>query len=281
MTFNCNQCNKSFSRKDNLNTHIKSVHLKEKKYHCDQCDKSFGQKSKLNVHIKTVHLKQKEFNCKYCDKSFGQKCNLKVHIKTVHLKQKDFNCEHCNYSCGQQVHLNIHINSVHLKQKVFNCDQCEYCCSVKGNLNNHIKLIHENPKPKNMSRGEKKVYDSLIELGLEWDIDFTQEKTFSDLKSYKNRHLRYDFAININAGEMDYLLIEFDGMQHFREVKWQNDQTHEHVQKNFEQIKLHDRIKNKFARVHDYPLLRIKYNENNVFERVREFIADHSNNQFF
>jgi len=222
------------------------------KFNCDHCDYSCGREGNLNKHIRTVHLKQKAFHCGQCNKSFGQTSNLNDHIRTVHLKQKDFHCGQCNKSFGQKIVLKRHIKNVHL-----------------------------NPRPKNMSRGEKKVFDILEELGLEFKLDFTQEKTFSDLKGYNDGYLRYDFCININADEEDYLLIEFDGQQHFKKVKWHNNQTDEEVEEKFKLTKRHDRIKNKYARVHDYPLLRIKYNEKNVFEKVKEFIADYSNGQFF
>jgi hypothetical protein len=219
--------------------------------------------------------------CDHCDYSCMQKYLLKRHIKSVHLKQKDFHCDQCDYSCSQKGNLNNHIKAVHLKQKDFHCDHCDYSCSQKGALNKHIKAVHLNPKPKNMSRGEKKVFDVLENLGLEYKVDFTQEKSFSDLKGYNDGYLRYDFCINLNADEEDYLLIEFDGSQHFKKVKWQSNWTDEKVDENFKLTKRHDRIKNKYARVHDYPLLRIKYNDKDVFEKVKEFIADYSNGQFF
>ena len=281
MTFNCEICNKTFGRKGNLNVHFKTVHLKQKPYKCDHCDKSFGEKSHLNVHVKLIHLKLKPYNCDQCDKSFGQKRDLNNHVNAVHLKLQPYNCDHCEKSFGQKGDLNTHVNTVHLNLKPFNCDQCDMSFGRNSTLDNHIKSIHLNPRPKNMSRGEKKVFDILVKLGLEFKVDFTQEKTFSDLKSYKNHCLRYDFCINLNADDEDYLLIEFDGMQHFKKVRWQNNQTDEEVEEQFRQIKRNDRIKNKYAMIHDYPLLRIKYNDNNVFETVKQFIADHSNNQFF
>jgi hypothetical protein len=279
--FNCDQCEKSFGHKSNLNKHVKTVHLKQKNFKCEHCEKSFGQKGHLKVHIKTIHLNQKNFHCDQCDISFGQKGNLKAHNTSVHLNQKNFHCDHCDYSCGRKGNLNKHVKTIHLKQKTFKCEHCDYSCGEKGNLNRHVETIHLNPNPKNMSRGEKKVYDILEELDLEYKLDFTQEKTFSDLKGYNDGYLRYDFCINLNVDEEDYLLIEYDGRQHFKKVKWQNNMTDEEVDEKFKLTKRHDRIKNKYARLHAYPLLRIKYNDKNVFEKVKEFIADYSNGQFF
>lgn len=60
------------------------------------------------------------------------------------------------------------------------------------------------------SRGEIKIYDILKESGL----DFKEEYSFKDLKSYKGNPLRFDFAVFDDEGEIDFL-IEFQGIQHY------------------------------------------------------------------
>ena len=49
-------------------------------------------------------------------------------------------------------------------------------------------------------------------------MKYAREKSFSDLKGFGGGHLRYDFAVEIGSGEENYILIEFDGEQHFRPV---------------------------------------------------------------
>ena len=51
---------------------------------CDQCNKSFKQRANLNTHNKNIHLGLKPFKCKYCDKEFSQKSNMKVHEQRRH-----------------------------------------------------------------------------------------------------------------------------------------------------------------------------------------------------
>jgi len=215
------------------------------KFNCEQCDKTFGRKDNLKTHINTVHLKQKKYKCDLCDKSFGQKQQLKRHINTFHLKQKNFKCDHCNESFGE-----------------------------KGQMKTHINTIHINPKSKNMSRGEQTVYDILEELGLDHGTDFKTEYKFKNLLGIGNRQLRYDFVV---FDKEELLLIEFDGRQHYKPVRWQKDDSDEKVQQIYEMTRCHDKRKNKFAKKHEYPLLRIKYSDvNNAKELIEEFLKDHS-----
>ena len=52
-TFNCNECEKTFSRNDNLNRHIKRVHEKLKSHRCAICSKSFSRKQHRDYHLRT------------------------------------------------------------------------------------------------------------------------------------------------------------------------------------------------------------------------------------
>jgi hypothetical protein len=145
---------------------------------------------------------------------------------------------------------------------------------MKQQMKLHINQIHANPKPKNMSRGERTVYDILEEIGLEHGTDFKTEYKFKKLLGIGGRQLRYDFVV---FDKEELLLIEFDGRQHYKPVKWQNNDSDEKVQQIYEMIRCHDRRKNKYAKKHEYPLLRIKYSDvNKSKELIEEFFKDHS-----
>lgn len=60
------------------------------------------------------------------------------------------------------------------------------------------------------SNGEIKIHDILEDA----DVPFEEEYTFPDLVSSSGRHLRFDFAVFRDDGELDYL-IEFNGKQHY------------------------------------------------------------------
>ena len=97
-SFVCPECDRAFSLKCNLKTHISAVHMKLKKFVCGECDSSFSQKGNLNKHVTAVHLKLKKFVCGECDHAFTQQGDLKRHIDSVHRKLKKFTCGECQ-SC--------------------------------------------------------------------------------------------------------------------------------------------------------------------------------------
>jgi len=84
--YSCPLCGKKFSRKFNLNTHIKCVHSDEKDYICPFCQRAFNHSSNLRKHIKTVHGEEKRMPCPQCKKPFKHGEALKSHLKVIHGK---------------------------------------------------------------------------------------------------------------------------------------------------------------------------------------------------
>ena len=70
----------------------------ENNFQCEGCDKSFTKKRSLERHRKVTHEGYRE-NCTKCSKTFTRKEFLISHIKTVHSNTKpEFKCESCNSS---------------------------------------------------------------------------------------------------------------------------------------------------------------------------------------
>ena len=94
------------------------------------------------------------------------------------------------------------------------------------------------------------------------NIEFEEQYIFNDC-IYKS-YLKYDFALFKN-GKV-FLLIEYDGKQHFEPVKWFGGQD------AFNERIIRDNIKNKYCEEHQIPLLRLKYNLTN--EQIIQKIAN-------
>ena len=227
------------------------------------------------MHVKQVHLKLKDHECQQCDFKSSTNSDLKIHVKHVHLKLKYVECQQCNYKCSSNGSLKMHVKRVHLKIKDHECKQCDYKCSSNTHLTRHVKVIHDDPKAKNMSRGEASVFNHLLETGYEFNQTFFREVTFNDLRGVSGGLLRYDFKVMID--DVKFVLIEFDGIQHFKPVTFNITTTAEEALANYKQTRTHDRIKNDYCSDNGIALLRIKYDQSLLIGvMITEFIRIHS-----
>lgn len=101
------------------------------------------------------------------------------------------------------------------------------------------------------SRGEAKIQNILEQA----HIPYIKEYTFSDCRNPKTGYLlRFDFAI-LNPDNSINRLIEFDGIQHFKNIDFFNNNLDECQQK--------DEYKNQYCKTHNLTLIRIPYYEYN------------------
>lgn len=100
-----------------------------------------------------------------------------------------------------------------------------------------------------MSKGEDKIA-ALLKAG---GIKFKREVSFPDLKNYGGHLMRFDFAIYNDKGQLT-ALIEYDGEQHFQQVKKFQKTIFE-----FRQTQERDRRKNSYCLTRKIPLIRVPY----------------------
>ncbi|CAG8537763.1 7211_t:CDS:1 [Cetraspora pellucida] len=83
--FPCPVCKRSFSRKFNMQSHLKTHDTdRVKPYACtyESCNLRFTRKHDLKRHINGIHNEQKEFLCPHCNKNFSRKDAWKRHELT-------------------------------------------------------------------------------------------------------------------------------------------------------------------------------------------------------
>lgn len=111
------------------------------------------------------------------------------------------------------------------------------------------------------SAGEELVGKKLTEIGLR----FIKEWKTNECRDIKP--LPFDFALTSNTKIV--ALIEYQGIQHFRPVKFHSDQD---AALEFAGIKRRDDIKERFCRDSEIPLLRIHYMDSDPSRTIADFV---------
>ena len=74
----CLSCHR-IMKPGSLKAHLKT-HAHERPHACDLCDARFTRRGDLERHIKVVHNKDRPFKCSKCHRTFGDKKNLRWHL---------------------------------------------------------------------------------------------------------------------------------------------------------------------------------------------------------
>ena len=118
------------------------------------------------------------------------------------------------------------------------------------------------------SKGEKEIMKWLDNNNFEYE----REYSFDDCISINK--LRFDFKVNLPNN--NFILIEYDGEQHFKET------TNKFKGSTLEEIQKRDRIKNEYCKNKNYKLLRIKYLEfKNIAKILCKTFNDYPNDGTF
>ena len=115
------------------------------------------------------------------------------------------------------------------------------------------------------SRGEASIERWLIANGLKY------KPQYSNRECRDKRALRFDFAIFLPGSDTPALLIEYDGVQHFRATRFCSDMTNTECEKNLSDVKRKDEIKENFCKEKRIPLLRIHYKD---FDKIDKILED-------
>ena len=85
----CKNCDHIFSKKFNLDRHIKTTHNGEKEFSCAKCSKNFGQKGHKDRHMELIHggIHFSSFKCLFYKKYFLHSLSIGVPPKKFFLDQ--------------------------------------------------------------------------------------------------------------------------------------------------------------------------------------------------
>lgn len=143
----CQNCKKKFSSQHTYKLHLKYCGKKDKvkqQYICDMCNKCYTTKNGLVSHLRIVHgFGKKVLTCKWCNKKFSALSRLKNHIVT-HTKEKNFHCEQCGGQFVSQAALTYHIR-LHTGERPYPCDQCDESFLSSSRRMEHKRRKHIGP----------------------------------------------------------------------------------------------------------------------------------------
>jgi len=151
--------------------------------------------------------------------------------------------------------------------------QIRCSCGEVFNVNfNKFKSDHQRQCKKcilKISKGEILISNILFDN----NIYYQNEYKFINCKNINP--LPFDFAVFVDKEKTGLkLLIEYDGEQHYRPVKF-NGMSLEKAEANFIKTQKHDGIKNNYCASNNIPLLRIPYWEkNNIKDIIDNFLLE-------
>ncbi|CAK9807419.1 Zinc finger protein 585A [Anthophora plagiata] len=158
--YECSECKKLFTNKENLKLHQKAAHhtedginqnfehiiqesnLESKRHLSGEdnissvLDHTLTEEQSTNKFSNNYNDSQKNYSCEQCDKLFETKETYDLHLKMVHEYDKLFICSICNKNFAQQTALKTHM-SIHEKNKL----EKEYPCDICGKVLNHPSSV--------------------------------------------------------------------------------------------------------------------------------------------
>jgi hypothetical protein len=119
------------------------------------------------------------------------------------------------------------------------------------------------------SKGEKLIASVLTEMG----YPFERQVRFDGCKS--EQRLFFDFLVWLSDGA--YVLIEYNGQQHYEPQRWGSSMSDEKIEGRFEEAQKRDQIKEQWAKDNGVSLLVIPYWDIDKIETlIEEFISQHT-----
>ncbi|KAJ8417355.1 hypothetical protein AAFF_G00285820 [Aldrovandia affinis] len=138
----CPHCGKLFKQPSHLQTHL-LTHQGTRPHKCAVCKKAFTQTSHLKRHM-LQHTDVKPYSCRFCRRGFAYPSELRAH-ETKHESGRCHVCLQCGMELPSLAHLKRHQTS-HQGPTTYQCSECNKSFAYRSQLQNHL-MKHQNVRP--------------------------------------------------------------------------------------------------------------------------------------
>lgn len=138
----CSRCGKLFKQLSHLHTHM-LTHQGTRPHKCQVCHKAFTQTSHLKRHM-MQHSEVKPHNCRVCSRGFAYPSELKAH-EAKHASGRENICVECGLDFPTLAQLKRHLTT-HRGPIQYNCSECDKTFQYPSQLQNHM-MKHKDIRP--------------------------------------------------------------------------------------------------------------------------------------
>lgn len=138
----CHLCGKLFKQLSHLHTHL-LTHQGVRPHKCHVCHKAFTQTSHLKRHM-MQHSDVKPYSCSICGRGFAYPSELRAH-ELKHGKGQENICVECGLDFPTLTQLKRHL-SVHRGPTLYRCAECQKTFQYPSQLQNHM-MKHKDIRP--------------------------------------------------------------------------------------------------------------------------------------
>ncbi|XP_044300803.1 zinc finger protein 710 [Varanus komodoensis] len=138
----CPHCGKLFKQPSHLQTHL-LTHQGTRPHKCQVCHKAFTQTSHLKRHM-LLHSDIKPYSCRFCGRGFAYPSELRAH-EGKHESGRCHVCVECGLDFPTLAQLKRHL-ATHQGPTLYPCPECSKAFHYRSQLQNHL-LKHQNVRP--------------------------------------------------------------------------------------------------------------------------------------